>query len=96
MATYPTAAPGTTLTAIQTKVRRLTRTPSEAQLSTDELNNYINTAVIYDFPAQLRTFQLRRPFTFFCNPYLVRHCPCYCSHGTTLFSYEPWHEKYRE
>ena len=69
MAQYPTAAPGTSLTAIQTKVRRLTRTPSEAQLSTDELNNYINTCVIYDFPAQLRTFQLRRPFTFVCNPY---------------------------
>lgn len=69
MATYPTAAPGTTLTAIQTKVRRLTRTPSEAQLTTDDLNNYINTFVVYDFPAHLRTFQLRRPFSFVCNPY---------------------------
>ena len=69
MATYPTAAPGTTLTAIQQKVRRLTRTPSEAQLTTDDLNNYINTCVVYDFPAHLRTFQLRQPFSFVCNPY---------------------------
>lgn len=69
MATYPTTPPGNTLAAIQTKVRRLTRTPSEAQLTTDDLNNYINTAVMYDFPAELKTFQLRQPFTFWCNPY---------------------------
>ena len=69
MATYPTIAPQTTLAAIQQKVRRITRTPSEAQLTTDDLNNYINTAVIYDFPSQLRTFQLKQPFTFVCNPY---------------------------
>jgi len=67
--TYPTAAPGTTLEAIQTKVRRLTRSPSEAQLTTDDLNNYINTSVVYDFPEHLRTFNLRTTFTFYTNPY---------------------------
>jgi hypothetical protein len=56
------------LTQIQTKVRRLTRSPSEAQLSTADLNNYINTFVVYDFPEQLRTFNLRSQFTFFTNP----------------------------
>lgn len=69
MAIYPTVAPGNTLAAIQQKVRRLTRNPSEAQLTTDDLNNYINTCFLYDFPEHLRTFQLRRPFTFWCNPY---------------------------
>jgi hypothetical protein len=68
MATYPTAAPGNNLLAIQQKVRRLTRKPSEAQLTTDDLNNYINTFVMYDFPEHLRTFQLRQPFSFWCNP----------------------------
>lgn len=67
-ATYPTVAPGNSLAAIQQKVRRLTRSPSEAQLTTDDLNNYINTCVMYDFPEHLRTFQLRQPFTFWCNP----------------------------
>lgn len=57
-----------TLTQIQTKVRRLTRNPSTAQLTDAELNNYINTFVIYDFPEQLRTFNLRKPFTFYTNP----------------------------
>jgi len=69
MATYPTNPPGTTLADIQTKVRRLTRSPSEAQLTTDDLNNYINTFVVYDFPEHLRTFNLRTTFTFFTNPY---------------------------
>lgn len=69
MATYPTTAPNTTLTAIQQKVRRLVRAPSEAQLTEDQLNNYINTVVLYDFPEHLRTFQLRQPYTFWCNPY---------------------------
>ncbi len=69
MATYPTTPPGTTLADIQVKVRRLTRTPSEAQLTTDDLNNYINTFVVYDFPEHLRTFNLRTTFTFYTNPY---------------------------
>ncbi len=67
--TYPTLPPGDTLLAIQTKVRRLTRSPSQAQLDDDALNDYINTFVIYDFPEQLRTFNLREPFNFTCNPY---------------------------
>lgn len=61
--------PTTSLQAIQTKVRRLTRCPSEAQLTTLDLDNYINTFVVYDFPEQLRTFKLRQQFTFTCNPF---------------------------
>lgn len=56
------------LTQIQTKVRRLTRSPSTAQLTEADLNNYINTFVVYDFPEQLRTFNLRTQFEFFTNP----------------------------
>lgn len=63
-----TIANSTTLQAIQTKVRRLTRSPSEAMLTTSDLNNYINTFVVYDFPEQLRTFNLRTQFSFYTNP----------------------------
>jgi len=63
------AAPDTTLQAIQNKVRRLTRSPSPAQLTDLELQNYINTFVVYDFPEHLRTFNLKTTFTFFTNPY---------------------------
>lgn len=61
--------PGNTLASIQQKVRRLTRSPSTAQLSDDDLNNYINTFVVYDFPEHLRTFNLRQQFTFYTNPF---------------------------
>ena len=69
MATYPTNPPGNSLAAIQQKVRRLTRSPAEAQLTTDDLNNYINTFVMYDFPEHLRMFNLHQRFKFWTNPY---------------------------
>lgn len=56
------------LAQIQQKVRRITRSPSQAQLSDADLNNYINTFVVYDFPEQLRTFNLRKSFSFYTNP----------------------------
>ena len=65
----PTIPNTTTLSAIQTKVRRLTRSISANQLSDVDLNNYINTFVVYDFPEHLRTFNLRTTFTFWCNAY---------------------------
>jgi len=57
-----------TLAQIQQKVRRITRSPSTQQLSDQDLNNYINTFVVYDFPEHLRTFNLRTTFTFYTNP----------------------------
>ncbi len=64
-----TTPPTSTLEAIQTKVRRLTRSPSTSQLTDEDLQNYINTFVVYDFPEHLRTFNLRTTFTFVCNAY---------------------------
>jgi hypothetical protein len=61
--------PTNTLQTIQTKVRRLTRTPSTSQLSDDDINQYINTFVVYDFPEHLRMFNLRTTFTFYTNPF---------------------------
>ncbi len=62
-------ATSSSLETIQIKVRRLTRSPSEAQLTTADLNQYINTFVLYDFPEHLRTFNLRKQFTFYTNPF---------------------------
>lgn len=58
------------LNTIQQKVRRLTRSPSENQLSTDDLNQYINTFVLYDFPESIRLFNLLTTFEFFTQPYV--------------------------
>jgi len=57
-----------TLADIEKKVRLLTRLPSTAQLSQADLDNYINTFIVYDFPEQLRTFNLLKPFSFYTNP----------------------------
>lgn len=57
-----------TLGAIQTKVRRLTRTPSEAQLTTPQIDEYVNTFILYDFPEHLRLFSLRTTLTFYTQP----------------------------
>jgi hypothetical protein len=65
----PIVPPSSTLETIQIKVRRLTRTPSTNQLSDTDLQQYINTFVVYDFPEHLRMFNLRTDFTFICNPF---------------------------
>jgi hypothetical protein len=57
-----------TLAAIQKKVRRITRTPSPSQLSDAELNEYINTFILYDLPENVRLFSLRSTFTFYTQP----------------------------
>jgi hypothetical protein len=59
-----------TLAAIRTKVRRLTRTPSPSQLADADIDEYVNTFIAYDFPEHLRTFTLRTTFTFFCEPFI--------------------------
>lgn len=56
-----------TLNAIRIKARRLTRKPSENELATSTLDDYINTFVLYDFPEQIRTFNFRTSFSFYCN-----------------------------
>lgn len=62
-----------TLTAIQTKVRRLTRSPSTSQLSDFDLNQYINTGILYEFPETLRLFNLRRNFIFYTQPNVAEY-----------------------
>lgn len=62
-----------TLAAIRAKVRRLTRSLSEAQLSTADLDQYINTSVLYDFPETLRLFNLRENLVFYTQPNVAKY-----------------------
>lgn len=59
-----------TLSKIRNKVRYLTRSPSEAQIATSTIDDYINTFILYDFPLQMRTFRLRQNLTFYTQPYV--------------------------
>ena len=58
------------LSMIKKKVRRLTRSLSENQLSEAELEQYIDTFVLYDFPEHLRLFNLHKTLTFYTAPYI--------------------------
>jgi len=58
----------TTLAEIRKKVRRLTRSPSENNLTTAELDQYINTFILYDFPQHIRIYNLRSTFIFYTQP----------------------------
>ena len=57
-----------TLKAIRDKVRLLTRSPSPAQLSDTQIDQYVNTFILYDFPESIRLFSLRTTLTFYTQP----------------------------
>ncbi len=57
-----------TLGAIRTKIRRLTRSPSTSQITDAEIDAYVNTFVLYDFPEHLRLETLRTLFEFYTSP----------------------------
>lgn len=59
-----------TLEQIRVKVRRLTRMPSTSQITEDDIDQYVNTFVLYDFPEHLRQFYLRTTLTFYTQPYI--------------------------
>ena len=56
--------PDSTLTAIRTKVRRLTARPSTTQITDSEIDEYVNTFYLYDMPETLRLFSLKQVFKF--------------------------------
>lgn len=57
-----------TLSEIRKKVRRLTRSPSDNILSNADLDQYINTFILYNFPQSIRAYNLRSTFTFYTQP----------------------------
>lgn len=57
-----------TLLQIQQKARLLTRKPNTDQLTTEQLNQYINTFIMFNFPQQLKLYNLRTLFTFYTQP----------------------------
>lgn len=57
-----------TLADIRTKVRRLTRSPSVAQITNAQIDDYINDFILYDFPENIRTFTLKDTYSFNLEP----------------------------
>ncbi len=57
-----------TLSNIRQKVRNVAAMPSSNQLSDPEIDFYINTYLIYDFPEHLRLQSLHTNYSFFTEP----------------------------
>ena len=77
----------TTLVAIQNKVRKLTRNMTENALSTSDINQYINTFVLYDFPEHLKLFNLRQTFSFYCEAFIDEYDPATYSAPNPLYDF---------
>jgi len=54
-----------TLLAIQEKVRKLTHSPDPNQLSDAQINEYVNTFLLYDLPQELALNTLKTNFQFY-------------------------------
>jgi hypothetical protein len=63
----------TTLARIRKKVRRLTATPSVIQLPDSEIDEYIDTFYLQDFPAHLKLFELHKTYHFFTEANIDRY-----------------------
>lgn len=53
-----------TLSAIITKVRKLTLSPNSSNLTDDMIIDYINSFYLFDFPAEFRSLELKNTYTF--------------------------------
>ena len=57
-----------TLDKIRIKIRRLTKSPSSSQMTDADIDNYVNTFILYDLPQHLQTFSLRKTIDFYTAP----------------------------
>jgi len=76
------------LDAIRIKIRRLTRSPSDSQITNVEIDEYVNTFILYDFPEHLRLFTLRENFTFFTEPYVHTYSTNVVDPADPLYDFE--------
>lgn len=57
-----------TLSAIRTKVRRLTASSGNTSLTTNDIDQYVNTVYSQDFPYAIKLDQMRSVYTFYTAP----------------------------
>lgn len=90
-----------TLADIITKVRRLTGSANDLQLTDDMIKDYINSFYLYDFPAQFRSLKLKDLYTFVTTQgidtyafdsekYTTVEMPAYCANAQIQLFNDPW------
>lgn len=91
----------TTLSNIQTKVRQIIAAGNSFQVSTQDINNKINSFYFYDFPAMFRSLKLKDKYTFntiqgqdtyaFDSEHFTTvEMPCYCAKREIALFQDPW------
>jgi hypothetical protein len=65
--------PGSELSNVITWVRRIIKSPSDAQITDATIQEYINRFYIYDAPARVQLFDLKRQYTFETLPYVQKY-----------------------
>jgi len=53
---------------IETKIRRITQSPSKSDLTKAQIQDYVNDFILNDMPERMRTFSLRKQFSFYTEP----------------------------
>lgn len=76
------------LAEIRTKVRRLTRSPSQQQLADTDIDDYVNTFILYDLPEHLRLFNYRQVFTFYTEPNIDAYSTVSAPPTSPLFNFK--------
>ena len=90
-----------TLQDIITKIRRLTGSGNDNQLTDAQIIDYINSFYLYDFPAQFRSLKLKNNYTFNTiqgidtypfdsENYETVDMPCYCMKREVKLFQDPW------
>jgi len=67
------APSNSTVAYIRQKVRRLTTSPSESQLPTAVIDEYINSFYLNDFAYGIKIDQMRSVYEFYTQPYIDRY-----------------------
>lgn len=69
----PVAPGNSTVSFMRKKIRRLTASSSESALTTSSLDEYLNNALLNDFPYAIKIDQMRSIYTFYTEPYRDRY-----------------------
>ncbi len=64
-----------TLNNIRLKVRRVTKSPGQNQITDAQIDDYVNTFYVYDMPEHLRLFSLRKTYEFTTEAYIDTYFP---------------------
>lgn len=89
------------LSAILQKMRRMIGSPSSLQITDSNLEDFVNSFYLYDFPAQFRSLKLKDMYTFNTiqgidtyafdsERYTTVQAPCYCMKRPIALLEDPW------